>query len=362
MELRFDHVSKSFDHTSVLQDLDLVVEDGTFLALLGASGCGKTTAMRIMVVLETPTTGRVHIGANDVTPLPPRDRNIAMVFQSYALYPHLKVRENISYPLTIRKLPKGEIERQVARVSEMLGLGALLDRKPKQLSGGQRQRVALARAIVRQPDAFVMDEPLSNLDAQLRVQMRTEIKALQREMNTTMLYVTHDQVEAMTMADQVAIMRDGKLQQVSPPDELYARPHNTWIARFVGTPPMNVIAGAVDGALFRSESGSLIVPPGTRAGSLQLGFRSESASLVSPLDANVLVANVAVVENLGNELIVSLPVGDQLVRVRCAPTIRVTPGESCGIAVRPQDLHFFDSETGDRIATPQSTNERTTRS
>ena len=255
MDVRYQGVGKVFSGVPALVDLDLEVPDGKFLALLGPSGCGKTTALRILAGLEEPTSGQVFIGQDDVTKLQPRDRDVAMVFQSYALYPHKNVAENIAYPLRVRKIDKRDRELRVGKVAELLSITPLLGRMPRQLSGGQRQRVALARAIVREPRAFLMDEPLSNLDAQLRLQMRIEIKRLQRELATTTLYVTHDQVEAMTMADIVAVMHEGRLQQLAAPADLYAHPANLFVARFCGSPPMNVLSGDVTDGVFAHPAG-----------------------------------------------------------------------------------------------------------
>ena len=246
--VRYEAVEKRFGSVAAIRALDLDIPDHAFLALLGPSGCGKTTALRILAGLELPTGGRVLIGGRDVTRLQPRDRDVAMVFQSYALYPHLKIAENIAYPLRILKIAPAERARMVAEVAAALEVGHLLDRYPRQLSGGQRQRIALARAIVREPAAFLMDEPLSNLDARLRLTMRGEIKRLCQRLGTTTLYVTHDQAEALTMADLIAVMRDGDLQQVALPDEIYARPANRFVATFVGNPPMNVLRASVDEA------------------------------------------------------------------------------------------------------------------
>src|SRR6476659_1672223 len=260
MDVRYQNVGKVFSGVPALIDLDLEVPDGKFLALLGPSGCGKTTALRILAGLETPTSGRIYIGDRDVTELAPKDRDVAMVFQSYALYPHKNVADNIAYPLRVRKIDKRDRELRVGKVAELLSITPLLGRMPRQLSGGQRQRVALARAIVREPRAFLMDEPLSNLDAQLRLQMRIEIKRLQRELATTTLYVTHDQVEAMTMADMIAVMHDGRLQQLATPADLYAHPVNLFVARFCGSPPMNVLEGDGAGAAFTHPLGTLALP------------------------------------------------------------------------------------------------------
>ncbi len=316
MKIRYQNVGKTFGHVTVLTDFDIEVADGTFLALLGPSGCGKTTALRIMSGLEQPTLGRVFLGERDVTDVPPRGRDIAMVFQSYALYPQFKIADNIGYPLRIRRVPKAQRAAEVGRVAELLGLTPLLDRKPRQLSGGERQRVALARAIIRQPSAFLMDEPLSNLDAQLRVQMRTEIKRLQKELAVTTLYVTHDQVEAMTMADSVAIMYHGELQQLATPAQLYAKPASTFVARFVGSPPMNILAGSVTEGIFHGSEARILVGPTAPAGEVQLGFRPEAATIVAASDPTAIPTRVYTVEPLGNEVIVSFLIGDTIVHVR----------------------------------------------
>ncbi len=349
MEIRYQHVGKRFDKVTVLEDFNLEVTDGTFLALLGPSGCGKTTALRIMSGLEVPTEGRVFLGDHDVTDLPPRSRDIAMVFQSYALYPHFNVEQNIGYPLRIRKTPKAQIKSEVAAVAESLGLTKLLGRKPRQLSGGERQRVALARAIVRKPSAFLMDEPLSNLDAKLRVQMRTEIKRLQKQLGTTTLYVTHDQVEAMTMADQVAIMFGGKLQQFAPPALLYAKPANTFVARFVGSPPMNVMSGVVTDGVFRGEDIAIPVAAGAPSGPVELGFRPEAATIVAEGEPGAVSVRVYTVEPLGNEVIVAFSIGGTVVHVRAPADTTFAMGDACGLQVAPRGIHLFDPEGGQRI-------------
>jgi multiple sugar transport system ATP-binding protein len=349
MDVRYDGISKSFGSQQALEPLDLHVPDGTFLALLGPSGCGKTTALRILAGLEIPTTGRIHIGPRDVTYAPPRSRDVAMVFQSYALYPHLKVFENIAYPLRVRKVDKAEQARQVREVAELLGLEELLDRRPRQLSGGQRQRVALARAIIRRPQAFLMDEPLSNLDAQLRLQMRAEIKRLQRELGATTLYVTHDQVEAMTMADNVAVMSRGRLQQLASPAELYARPANLFVAGFCGSPPMNVLAGAVADGTFVHPTGAVSVPGAAKPGEVKLGFRPEHAAVVPPGSDGAFAGEIYVVEPLGNETLVAVDVGGTVVNVRMPAGFTAPIGERCAVRPDERHLHLFDTETGEAL-------------
>jgi multiple sugar transport system ATP-binding protein len=346
MEVRYDAVAKSFGTTEALAPLDVTVPDGRFLAMLGPSGCGKTTALRLLAGLELPTSGRIFIGERDVTRLEPRHRDIAMVFQSYALYPHKTVAENIAYPLRLRRSGSAERDERVRKVAELLDIGSLLARRPRQLSGGQRQRVALARAIIRHPQAFLMDEPLSNLDAQLRSQMRVEIKRLQRELGVTTLYVTHDQIEAMTMADLIAVMRAGRLQQLATPAELYAHPANLFVARFCGSPPMNVLDGEIADGVFRHGSGELPVPEVPARGPVMLGFRPEHVELAAPGDG--FAGEIYVVEPLGNETLVTVRAGDALVNVRAGADFARPVGEVCALRPQPQQVHVFDRESGRR--------------
>jgi multiple sugar transport system ATP-binding protein len=349
VEVLFEGVCKSFGPTQALAPLDLTVPQGKFLAMLGPSGCGKSTALRLLAGLESPTGGRILIGDEDVTHREPRDRDVAMVFQSYALYPHKTVGENIAYPLKLRKVRSKECAEQVRNVAEMLGIEELMERSPRQLSGGQRQRVALARALVRRPRAFLMDEPLSNLDAQLRLQMRVEIKRLQREFAVTTLYVTHDQIEAMTMADIVAVMRGGELQQLATPAVLYARPANLFVASFCGSPPMNVIEGEVVDGEFTHPAGTIALGGERPRGAVKLGFRPEHAEVVEPGTPGSLAAEVYVVEPLGNETLVTFRVGEHLVNLRLPASYRGTTGER--VAIRPvaEDVHLFDVQTGEAI-------------
>jgi multiple sugar transport system ATP-binding protein len=349
MDVRYERVSKSFGGVDALIELELDIPDGTFLALLGPSGCGKTTALRILAGLEEPTSGRVHLGDRDVTRLQPKDRDVAMVFQSYALYPHKSVADNIAYPLRVRKVPKPERAERVAEVARMLSIDGLLDRMPRALSGGQRQRVALARAIVREPRVFLMDEPLSNLDAQLRLQMRIEIKRLQKQLGVTTLYVTHDQVEAMTMADLVAVMHDGCLQQLASPAELYARPANLFVARFCGSPPMNVLDGDVSGAAFTHPLGTVALASEPARGRVRLGFRPEHGKLVAPGAAGALRGEVYVVEPLGNETLITVALGDELVNLRAAAGVEPAIGTPVGVLPDRAHLHLFDADTGAAI-------------
>ena len=351
MDVRYEKIRKTFGGLDAVTDLDLHVPDGSFLALLGPSGCGKTTALRILAGLEEPTSGRVFIGPRDVTDLQPKDRDVAMVFQSYALYPHKNVRDNIGYPLRVRKVARETRDARAAEVARMLDIDMLLDRTPRQLSGGQRQRVALARAIVREPQAFLMDEPLSNLDAQLRLQMRAEIKRLQRDLGTTTVYVTHDQVEAMTMADLVAVMRNGRLQQLAPPGEVYAKPANLFVARFCGSPPMNVLDGAVEDGRFNHAAGTVPLEHASHAGPVKLGFRPESAQMTAPGEAGSLDGEVYVVEPLGNETLIAVTVGGEQVNLRAPAGFEPPVGQRCGVRPDPGRVHLFDPDTEAAITT-----------
>jgi multiple sugar transport system ATP-binding protein len=347
MEVRFAGAAKRFGATEALAPLDITVPDGRFLAMLGPSGCGKTTALRLLAGLELPSEGQIFIGERDVTRLEPRHRDIAMVFQSYALYPHKSVAENIAYPLRLRRSAKADRDERVRGVAELLDIAGLLDRRPRQLSGGQRQRVALARAIIRHPQAFLMDEPLSNLDAQLRMQMRVEIKRLQRELGVTTLYVTHDQIEAMTMADLIAVMRAGRLQQLAPPAELYARPANLFVARFCGSPPMNVLDGEIADGVFRHPCGELPVPGVPARGPVTLGFRPEHVELAP---SGGFAGEIYVVEPLGNETLVTVRAGEALVNVRAGADFARPVGERCALRPQAQQVHVFDTESGEALA------------
>ncbi|HYV87496.1 MAG TPA: ABC transporter ATP-binding protein [Candidatus Polarisedimenticolia bacterium] len=346
MDVRYRQVSKSFGAHQALAPLDLHIADGKFLALLGPSGCGKTTALRLLAGLERPSGGQIFIGERDVTYVATKDRDIAMVFQSYALYPHLKVADNIAYPLRVRKVEPAERLKQVRKVAELLGLEDYLERRPAQLSGGQRQRVALARAIIRRPQAFLMDEPLSNLDAQLRLQMRVEIKRLQRELATTTLYVTHDQVEAMTMADAIAVMHRGRLQQLATPAEIYSQPANLFVATFCGSPPMNILNGEVAEGVYVHGAGRIALPGFAHRGAAKLGFRPEHAELVEPSAPGSLAGEIYVVEPLGNETLATIKVSDTLINIRQPADFALAIGTRCGIRPVARHLHLFDAETG----------------
>jgi multiple sugar transport system ATP-binding protein len=347
-------VAKRFDssHPPALRDFSLDVRDGEFLVLLGPSGCGKTTALRCIAGLEEPSAGQIFIGDRDVTHLSPGDRDVAMVFQNYALYPHLSVRENIGFALEVRGVGKREVLRRVAETAARLELSELLERKPAQLSGGQRQRVALGRAIVRNPRVFLFDEPLSNLDAKLRVEMRAELLRLHRALGATMIYVTHDQVEAMTMGQRIAVLHEGRLRQLGTPPEIYQRPADVFVARFLGNPGMNVLAGVAEVKKTRGKGeggrvahcGALQIPLALPdyAGDLQLGVRPEDVTLCPP-GVGVGDATVTVVEPLGNETLVHLDAGGQAVVARVPGITTTVPGTQIGVQIDGGRIHLFDA-------------------
>ncbi len=346
--VRYEGVEKRFDPVVALRALDLDVPNRAFLALLGPSGCGKTTALRVLAGLEAPTAGRVLIGGRDVTRLQPRDRDIAMVFQSYALYPHMTVGDNIAYPLRIRNVPAAERARKIATVAQALEVDHLLHRYPRQLSGGQRQRIALARAIVRDPAAFLMDEPLSNLDARLRLTMRGEIKRLCRELGATTIYVTHDQAEALTMADLVAVMRDGALQQLGSPEEIYERPANRFVALFVGSPPMNLLRASIDDAGLHVAGATLPLGSSRRAACVgkaigEVGIRPEDIVLGAAGVAANLNGEVYVVEPMGNETLVVIRLGEEKLSARAPRGFRAPVGSAIGVTFDADDACFFDA-------------------
>ena len=340
--IAYERVTKRFDDTVAVDDLNIDVADGEFLVLVGPSGCGKTTALRMLAGLEDVSEGRILIGDRVVNNVAPGKRDIAMVFQSYALYPHMTVFDNLAFSLKNFNVPKSEIARRVREAAEILELGALVKRKPKQLSGGQRQRVALGRAIVREPAAFLMDEPLSNLDAALRLQTRAEILKLQNRLHTTTIYVTHDQVEAMTMGDRIAVMNLGVLQQIGTPKELYTSPANTFVATFIGSPAMNLLpAGALGAGIAGADR--LV---GFRPEDVQLGDGSRSTGQSAYYEATV-----EVIQYLGDEQLAYLRLGDDEVVAKLPLDAELEPGRRSSFAVPLRKLHLFDTETGDAVGT-----------
>jgi multiple sugar transport system ATP-binding protein len=356
----YEAVSKHFGDIVAVDDLSLAADDDDFLVLLGPSGCGKSTALRMLAGLETPTSGTIRIGGEVVNHIEPKERDISMVFQSYALYPHKSVFANIAFPLKARGVAKEEQRRRVDAAAAMLGLNDLLDRRPGQLSGGQRQRVALARAIVRHPQVFLMDEPLSNLDAKMRTQTRAELVELHQRLRTTFIYVTHDQVEAMTMGTKVAVLESGKLQQLGPPQEVYQRPANVFVARFIGSPPMNTLAGSItdrDGQRILQLPGFEIAVPEPLAHELATGDHAEIIAGVRPEHLAVsevgLPVKLRVVESLGHErhLVCEAQSGELLIVRTSAEAAVPADGSFVHLITDPDRLHLFDAKTGERIGT-----------
>jgi multiple sugar transport system ATP-binding protein len=365
--VHFEHVYKIFgEDVYAVNDLSLDIQDGEFLVLVGPSGCGKSTALRCLAGLEDISRGRIYIGERDVTYLDPKDRDIAMVFQSYALYPHMSVRDNMGFSLNLRGTSKKDTTAAVDRAAQILGLEDLLDRKPRELSGGQRQRVALGRAIVREPQAFLMDEPLSNLDAKLRVQTRAEITALQRRLGVTTIYVTHDQIEAMTMGDRIAVMSAGVLQQLDTPQNLYDRPRNQFVATFIGSPAMNIFPATINQhnghvAVEGGADFSLQVPDAMKSSlldhtdqQLNIGIRPEDIEVVDYAeraeDDNTLRLPVRLVEPLGSEIMLHLEgPGDDPIVARVDPRVRLAAGDIAHVAFNTDKLHAFDPQSEDAI-------------
>jgi multiple sugar transport system ATP-binding protein len=346
----FSRVRKAFGSAVAVKGLDLAIGEGEFVSLLGPSGCGKTTTLRMLAGLEFPTEGEIRIGERVVNAVPPGGRDIAMVFQSYALYPHMTVAENIAYPLRKRRVPKSEREAKVRAAAETLHLTQLLDRKPRQLSGGQQQRVALGRALVRDPKVFLLDEPLSNLDAKLRAHMRAELIELHRRLGRTFIYVTHDQLEAMTMSDRIAVMHEGALQQFGAPMEVYEQPANLFVAGFIGAPAMNLLEGVLENA----SGGLAFARPGLRLPVASGGVAGQKVTLgVRPEDivpgAGDAAMTVRVVEPTGHETIIMADVGGASVTLRATADMALTPGAEQRFSLKAQRLHAFDTTNGQRL-------------
>jgi multiple sugar transport system ATP-binding protein len=355
-EVVLQNVNKNFDEVYAVKDVNLSIRDKEFMVLVGPSGCGKTTTLRMVAGLESISSGRILIDDKVINELSPMDRDIAMVFQNYALYPHMSVYDNMAFGLKMRKFDRADIAQRVQEAAEILGMQDLLKRKPRQLSGGQRQRVALGRAIVRHPQVFLFDEPLSNLDAKLRVQMRVELKKLHDRLGTTAIYVTHDQVEAMTLGDRVVVMRDGLVQQVGEPLELYNEPANRFVAGFLGSPAMNfatVTVREADGALWAEDDGIGIRVPGQIAGRLgryagkqvTMGIRPEDLHVATgddPADLGFDAA-VEVVEKLGSEILLDVAVGSNTMVASVEPSVRINVRDRLRLALNPERLHFFDA-------------------
>jgi len=350
VEVALRGVTKRWGSFVGVSSIDLVIRDREFIVFLGPSGCGKTTTMRMIAGLEDPTEGEIRIGDRVVNDLEPKDRDVAMVFQNYGLYPNMTVYENIRFPLKVRRIDPATHDARVRKAAAMVELGDLLARRPKELSGGQRQRVALARAIVREPAVFLMDEPLSNLDAKLRVSTRAQIKNLQHELKVTTIYVTHDQIEAMTLADRVVVMNKGAFQQVGTPTEIYDRPSNTFVAGFIGSPAMNLVDGEIAGGVFTAPGIRVGGLDPSVAGGVTLGFRAEDVAMAAPAGAEI-AAPIYSVELLGDATLVTMRSGAALVAARAPKTFRGEIGDPVGFRLAADHCHLFDRSTGHRIET-----------
>jgi len=346
-EIRLKNVTKRFGSYVGVDNFNLDIADQEFLVLLGPSGCGKTTTMRMIAGLEEVTEGEIWLGGRMVNNLEPKDRDISMVFQSYGLYPNMTVYENIRFPLRVRKVPADQHKDRVMKAARMVELVEFLDRRPAELSGGQRQRVALGRAIVREPTVFLMDEPLSNLDAKLRVSTRAQIKNLQHTLKTTTIYVTHDQIEAMTLADRVVVMNKGLIQQVGTPTEIYDAPANTFVASFIGSPAMNLIEGAIAGGVFEAPHTRVEGLPSGLSGPITLGFRAEDAAIVQ--GNGQVAAPVYAIELLGEASMISYRIGDSLVSIKAPKEYRAEIDDIVHAAVPAAICHLFDKSTGKQV-------------
>ncbi|MGH3665869.1 MAG: ABC transporter ATP-binding protein [Egibacteraceae bacterium] len=353
-QIEIDRISKRFGRVLAVDDLSVTISDGEFMVFVGPSGCGKTTTLRMVAGLERASEGEIRIDGARVNERAPKDRDLAMVFQNYALYSHFDVRSNLAYPLRARKVGTEETRQRVVRVAELLGISDVLDRKPRQLSGGQRQRVALGRAIIREPKAFLMDEPLSNLDAALRLQMRKELIELGRRLNSTVMYVTHDQIEAMTMGDRMAVMLDGRVQQLDTPERVYAEPANRYVAGFIGTPPMNFVTASVVAGTgqvqLRGDGFSALGPPALaeRDGStVTVGVRPEDWELTTP--DHGFPADVRIVETLGSESLVYVDAGSDQLWLLLPTRDKTRSGEHLHLRALADRMHFFDVGTGTRL-------------
>lgn len=346
-EIQLRNVSKRWGSFVGVEDFNLTIADQEFLVLLGPSGCGKTTTMRMIAGLEDASGGDIIVDGKRINDLDPKDRDVAMVFQSYALYPNMNVYENIRFPLKVRGIPTSEHNERVMRASAMVELDEFLHRKPAELSGGQRQRVALARAVVRQPNVFLMDEPLSNLDAKLRVSTRAQIKNLSHELKTTTIYVTHDQIEAMTLADRVVVMNKGVVQQVGTPTDIYDNPSNTFVAGFIGSPAMNLVDGTLEGGTFTADKISVSGLPNEHSGPVTLGFRAEDASVAeTSAEANSTVYSL---ELLGEATMVTMRAGGTMLSVKSGKEYRAKIGDTVHAYIPAEICHLFDAKTGEHL-------------
>jgi multiple sugar transport system ATP-binding protein len=358
-DVTLQNVRKEYDDVVAVKDIDLEIKDGRFVAVVGPSGCGKSTTLRLIAGLETASSGEIRMGDRDVTAVDPKDRDVAMVFQNYALYPHMTARQNITFGMkSAGDFDDAEIDRRVAEAAEVLDIERLLDRKPAELSGGERQRVALGRALVRDPEVFLMDEPLSNLDAKLRIKMRAELAKLHGEIGTTTIYVTHDQTEAMTLGDEVVVMNDGCIQQVDPPQQLYDFPETRFVAEFIGDPAMNMLPVTVeatgDGYEAVSSAFRIALPDGEGLADADgsealLGVRPENLSLADTVAPHAFGAEVTVTEPLGDSLLLECVVADREIKIHAEPRTDVKPGDRVRLTYDAERLHLFDPATGDAI-------------
>lgn len=354
MKIVFKHLSKHFGKVKAVDNLNLVVGDGEFVALLGPSGCGKTTILLMIAGIYKPSKGFIYFDERVINDVSPKDRKIGMVFQSYALYPHMTVSNNIAYPLKLKKVPRKETKERVQKVADMMGIGELLDRKPAQLSGGQQQRVALARALIKEPEILLLDEPLSNLDARLRIMMRSELKRLQKDLGITTVFVTHDQLEALTMADKVAVVNSGYLQQFSNPDELYNRPRNLFVAGFIGSPPINLISVSLqksDGR-FLLKNRDLQIKLAKEIGSKAENNSTSSEILLGIRPEHITInkkegieTEVYVVEPLGRDILVSVKLGKSMIKVFASPSFKANMGDRVRLNFNPDKIMLFDKKT-----------------
>ena len=345
ISVRLVGLAKYFGKVCALKTLDLDVRAGELVAFLGPSGCGKTTTLLMIAGIYQPTAGEIYFADRRVEHLHPRDRDVGMVFQSYALYPHLTLFDNIAFPLRLKKMAAAEMSNRVRQTADLLGIGHTLDRRPAQVSGGQQQRAALARALVKEPQVLLLDEPLSNLDAQIRIQARAEIRRLQQNIGVTSLLVTHDQAEALAMADRVAVFSTGELQQFASPDELYRSPANAFVAKFVGHPPMNLLEGRFEDGHFVTDGVRLAVPPGHPSGAGSLGMRPEDITL-----DGAIATRIVIVESLGRENLITAKLGEIDLKVLVDQSVRPTAGSEVRLGFRPDRVHFFD-QAGKRVGT-----------
>lgn len=347
--VKFNNVSKKYDKITILENFNLEIRDKEFLVLVGPSGCGKSTTLRMIAGLETVTSGELYIGDTVVNKIAPRNRDIAMVFQDYALYPHLTVYDNMAFGLKMQKVAKQEIHEKVTAVAKTLGLEDLLQRKPKQLSGGQRQRVAIGRAIVRNPKVFLFDEPLSNLDAKLRVQMRVEISRLHKTLDTTIVYVTHDQIEAMTLADRIVVMKDGYIQQIGTPIELYEKPQNAFVGSFIGSPVMNQVSCKLEGKQITGNGFSLLLDKEYKTQDIILGIRPQDLQIAETNDTIFLKSKIDIIEPIGSETYIYFTVEEKQWVAKCDGLPKVQEGTDISFTVKKQNMHIFSGDGNTRV-------------